>query len=153
VAGGDMRATAGRYAIHPAVALREDGQVINFLRDPDPMPVQYSADLGETWTQTNTPFPGIRGGQKASALKLKSKALLLISMDNKGTVVAKGGTFAALSLDDGKTWAHVRQLDGVRGYMTAVQAPNGVVHVVGTKMSCVSFNEAWLREGSAFPRQ
>jgi formylglycine-generating enzyme required for sulfatase activity len=153
VASGDMRATAGRYAIHPAVAQLDDGRIINFLRDPDPMPVQYSADLGETWTQTNTPFPGIRGGQKASALKLKSKALLLISMDNKGTVVAKGGTFAALSLDDGKTWAHVRQLDGVRGYMTAVQAPNGVVHVVGTKMSCVSFNEAWLREGSAFPRQ
>jgi formylglycine-generating enzyme required for sulfatase activity len=147
VAAGDMRATAGKYAIHPAIALRDDGQVINFLRGPDPMPVQLSKDLGETWTQSDSPFPGIRGGQKAASLKLTSKALLLITMDNKGTVVSKGGTFAALSLDDGRTWAHVRKLDGVQGYMSAAQAPNGVIHVVGTKMSAVSFNEAWLREG------
>jgi formylglycine-generating enzyme required for sulfatase activity len=153
VAAGDMRATAGRYAIHPAVAPLEDGRVINFLRDPDPMPAQFSGDLGETWTQKASPFPGIRGGQKAAALKLKSKALLLISMDNKGTVADKGGTFAALSLDDGQTWAHVRKLDGVRGYMSAAQAPNGVIHVVGTKTTAVSFNEAWLKEGAAFPRK
>ena len=153
VAAGDMRATAGRYAIHPAVAQRDDGQIVNFLRDPDPMPVQLSKDMGETWTQKDSPFPGIRSGQKASALKLQSKALLLVSMDNKGTVVGKGGTFAALSLDDGETWPHVRRLDGVRGYMTAVQAPNGVIHVVGTRMSAVSFNEAWLREGPAFPKK
>jgi formylglycine-generating enzyme required for sulfatase activity len=147
VAGGDMRKTAGRYAIHPAVAQRDDGQIICFLRDPDPMPVQFSKDLGETWTQKNSPFPGIRGGQKAAALKLQSKALVLVSMDNKGTVVEKGATFAALSFDDGETWAHVRQLDGVRGYMSAAQAPNGVIHVAGTKQSVVSFNEAWLKEG------
>ncbi|HKB03542.1 MAG TPA: SUMF1/EgtB/PvdO family nonheme iron enzyme [Gemmataceae bacterium] len=153
VAAGDMRATAGRYAIHPAVAQLDDGRVINFLRDPDPMSVQFSADLGETWTQKASPFPGIRGGQKASALKLQSKALLLISMDNRGTVTDKGGTFAALSLDDGQTWAHVRKLDGVRGYMSAAQAPNGVIHVVGTKMTAVSFNEAWLKEGTGFPRK
>ena len=151
VAAGDMRATAGRYAIHPAVALRDDGQVINFLRDPDPMPVQLSKDFGETWTQKASPFPGIKGGQKAAALKLRSKALLLVSMDNKGTLVGKGGTFAALSLDDGDTWAHVRKLDGVQGYMAATQGPNGVIHVVGTKMSAVSFNEAWLKEGPPFP--
>jgi hypothetical protein len=151
VGAGDMRATAGRYAIHPAIALRDDGQVINFLRDPDPMPVQFSKDFGETWTQRATPFPGIKGGQKATALKLASKALLLVSMDNKGTVAGKTGTFAALSLDDGETWAHVRKLDGVQGYMSAAQAPNGVIHVVGTRMSAVSFNEAWLKEGAALP--
>jgi formylglycine-generating enzyme len=115
------------------------------------MPVQFSKDFGETWTQKAGPFPGIRGGQKASALKLRSKALLLISVDNKGVIAPKGGTFAALSLDDGETWAHVRPLDGVRGYMAATQAPNGVIHVVGTKMSAVSFNEAWLKEGRPFP--
>jgi len=60
------------------------------------MPMQFSNDLGESWTQENSPFPGIRGGQKAAALKLQSKALLLISMDNKGTVVGKGETFAAV---------------------------------------------------------
>jgi len=67
--------------------------------------------------------------------------------------VSKGGTFAALSLDDGQTWDHVRALDGVRGYMSAAQAPNGVIHVVGTKQSAVSFNETWLKEGAAFPKK
>ena len=33
------------------------------------MPVQLSKDLGETWTQKNSPFPGIRGGQKAKSLR------------------------------------------------------------------------------------
>jgi hypothetical protein len=35
--------------------------------------------------------------------------------------------------------------------MAAAQASNGVIHVVGTKMSAVSLNEAWLKEGPAFP--
>jgi hypothetical protein len=153
VAAGDMRATAGKYAIHPAVAQRDDGQIINFLRGPDPMPVQFSKDLGETWTQKDSPFPGIRSGQKAAALKLQSKALLLVSMDNKGTVTGVGDTFAALSFDDGETWAHVRKLEGVRGYMSAAQASNGVIHVVGTKQSAVSFNEAWLKEGTGLPKK
>ena len=78
--------------------------------------------------------------------------LLLVSMDNKGVVAGKAGTFAALSFDDGETWAHVRKLDGVQGYMSSAQAPNGVIYVVGTKMSVVSFNEAWLKEGKAFPK-
>jgi formylglycine-generating enzyme len=145
---GDMRKAAGdKYVIHPAVAQRSDGQVINFLRGPDPMPVQLSKDLGDTWTHKDSPFPGIKSGQKAAALKLQSGALLLVSMDNKGTVVERNATFAALSLDDGETWAHVRQLDGVRGYMSAAQAPNGVIYVVGTKQSAVAINEAWLKEG------
>jgi formylglycine-generating enzyme len=152
VASGDMRKTAGKYAIHPAVAQLDDGQVINFLRGPEPKPVQFSKDLGETWTQQDSPFPAIKGGQKAAAIKLQSKALLLISMDNPGKVVSKGGTFAALSLDDGKTWSHVRKLDGVQGYMSAAQAPNGVIYVVGTKMTAVAFNETWLKEGTAYPK-
>jgi sulfatase modifying factor 1 len=145
---GDMKkAAGGKYVIHPAVAQRSDGQVVNFLRGPDPMPVQLSKDLGDTWTHKDSLFPGIKSGQKAAALKLQSGALLLVSMDNKGTVVDRNATFAALSLDDGETWAHVRQLDGVRGYMSAAQAPNGVIYVVGTKQSAVAINEAWLRAG------
>ncbi|HEX3148412.1 MAG TPA: SUMF1/EgtB/PvdO family nonheme iron enzyme [Gemmataceae bacterium] len=151
VGAGDMRATAKQYAIHPAIAPCADGRIINFLRGPNPMPVQFSNDLGTSWTQKDSPFPGIGGGQKATALRLASGALLLVNMDNKGVVAGKTGTFAALSFDDGATWAHVRKLDGVQGYMSSAQAPNGVIHVVGTKMSAVAFNEAWLKEGKAFP--
>ena len=86
------------------------------------------------------------GGDAARA-EIDCGQLLLVSMDNKGTVVDRNATFAALSLDDGETWAHVRQLDGVRGYMSAAQAPNGVIYVVGTKQSAVAINEAWLKKG------
>lgn len=150
-AAGDMRKTAGKYAIHPAIAPTADHRIVNFLRGPDPMPLQSSSDLGETWTQENTPFPGIKSGQKAVALRLAEKSLLLISIDNTKKVVDGGGTFAALSFDDGKTWPHVRKLEGVTGYMAAAQAPNGTIYVAGSRMSAIAFNEAWLKQGPAFP--
>ncbi len=146
VAGGDLRKAAGAYAIHPAVAPRADGSIVAFLRGPDPMPMFASRDLGETWEAETTPFPGIRVGQKAAALRLSSGALLLVSLDSKKKVV-DGGTFAALSLDDGKTWPHVRKVEGVTGYLSAAQARNGIIYVVGSRMGAAAFNEAWVKEG------
>ena len=151
VAAGDMRKTAGKYAIHPAIAPTADGGIVNFLRGPSPMPVQFSKDDGETWTQKDTPFPGISSGQKAVALRLQSGNLLLISIDNSKKVVEGGGTFAALSMDDGATWPHVRKLDGVTGYMAAAQADDGRIYAVGSRMSAAAFVEEWLKEGKAFP--
>jgi formylglycine-generating enzyme required for sulfatase activity len=146
VARGDLRASAGQYAIHPAIAPLGDGSLIAFLRGPNPMPAFVSRDRGDSWESRRTPFPGISGGQKATALRLASGALLLCSPDGKKQLTG-GNTFAALSLDDGKTWAHVRPLEGVGGYMASAQAPDGVIYVFGTKMGCVAFNEAWLKEG------
>lgn len=152
VAAGDMRASGGgKYAIHPAIAPTANGGIVNFLRGPDPMPVQFSTDVGATWKQENTPFPGIRSGQKAVALKLNSGNLLLISVDNPKKVVG-GGTFAALSADDGKTWKHVRKLEGVEGYMAGAQTPDGDIFIIGSRMGSVKFNEEWLKEGEAFPK-
>src|SRR4029077_20824480 len=89
-----------------------------------------SKDDGETWEPVPTPFPGISVGQKAAALKLASGALLLVSFDNKKQLVG-GGTFAALSFDDGKTWPHIRKVDGPTGYMSLAQAANGVIYHLG----------------------
>jgi hypothetical protein len=116
------------------------------MRGPDPMPMLVSKDLGETWEMEETPFPGISVGQKAAALRLSSGAILLISFDGKKKMFG-GGTFAALSPDEGKTWPHVRKLDGVTGYLSATQAPNGVIYAFGSKMGCVAFNESWVKEG------
>jgi len=147
VAAGDMRKSyGGKYVIHPAIVPRADGSTVSFLRGPDPMPMLVSTDLGATWTTEETPFSGIGVGQKAAAVRLASGAILLVSIDLKKKTVG-GGTFAALSVDDGKTWPHVRKVEGVTGYMSATQGSNGVIHVFGTKMSCVSFNEAWIKEG------
>jgi hypothetical protein len=40
-------------------------------------------------------------------------------------------------------------LPGVGGYLSADQAPNGIIYVFGSRLSCVAFNEAWLEEGGA----
>jgi Neuraminidase (sialidase) len=147
VAKGDMRKTVGKYAIHPAVVPTADGAILSFLRGPHPIPVLTSKDWGDTWEAKTTPFPGIGTGQKIAAMRLASGAILMCSQDNKKTVVDGGGTYAALSLDDGKTWPHVRKVEGVGGYMSVAQAPNGVIYLFGTRMGCAAFNETWLREG------
>ncbi len=145
---GDLRTAAGRYAIHPAVAPLSDGGIVAFLRGPKPMPAFISKDRGDSWQARPTPFPGIGGGQKAAALRLASGSLLLCSIDSSKKLVG-GGTFAALSLDDGKTWAHVRKVEGVGGYLSVAQAPNGIIYLFGTRMGCVALNEAWVKKGPA----
>jgi hypothetical protein len=148
VARGDLRKSAGKGVIHPAIAPLKDGTIIAFLRGPDPMPMGVSKDLGDTWEIKPTPFPGISGGQKATTLRLSSGALLLCSIKGKKP---DGQTFAALSPDDGKTWPHVRQVDGVGGYMALAETPGGVIYLFGSRMGCAAFNEAWLKEGKPLP--
>jgi formylglycine-generating enzyme required for sulfatase activity len=145
VAAGDMRKSiSGKYVIHPTIFQRDDGALLSFLRGPDPMPVEITKDLGATWEVEGTSFPGIAGGQKAAVLKLQGGAVILCSIDRTRRLVG-GGTFAALSLDDGKTWPHVKKIDGPGGYMSIAQGQNGVIYLIGTQMSCAAFNEAWVR--------
>ncbi len=147
VGKGDMRkAYDGKYVIHPAIVPTSDGAVLSFLRGPHPMPVLTSRDWGDTWQAKTTPLPGIGVGQKIAAMRLASGAILLCSPDTKKAFI-DGGTYAALSDDDGKTWSHIRKVEGVGGYMSVAQAPNGVIHLFGSRMGCAAFNEAWLREG------
>jgi len=148
LAGGDLRdAVGGKYAIHPALAPAEDGALVAFLRGPDPMPRLVSGDGGETWQLHDTPFAGIGVGQKAAGLRLQSGELLLCANDaRKPPLTGDRGTLVALSSDDGRTWSHIVALPGVRGYLSAAQAPSGVIYVFGTQMSCAAFNVAWVKE-------
>jgi sulfatase modifying factor 1 len=144
--GGDMRkACGGKYVIHPAIFERKDGALAAFLRGPHPMPLVVSKDKGMSWEMETTAFPGISVGQKATALRLASGALLLCSFDNRRELVG-GGTFAILSDDDGKTWLPARKVEGVGGYMQAAQGPDGVIYLFGSRLGVAAFNEAWLRE-------
>jgi formylglycine-generating enzyme len=148
VGKGDLRKAAGEYAIHPAVVERADSAYLAFLRGPHPMPAFVSRDQGDSWQPLPTPFPGIKGGQKAVALRLASGALLFASFDNKKQLVG-GGTFVALSFDDGKTWPHVRKVEGPTGYLSLAQAPGGVIYLFGpsgSNLHCAAFNEAWVSE-------
>jgi len=158
VGKGDLIKAAGKYAIHPAAVQMDDGNILVFLRGPNPMPSLVSKDMGDSWEPRATPFPGISVGQKAAALKLQSGALLLVSYDNQwsmkdGKVSMRGGSaFAALSLDDGKTWPHARKIENVGGYMSLAQAPNGVIYHYGWRMEAAAYNEAWLKEGKPLPQ-
>jgi sulfatase modifying factor 1 len=150
VGTGDMRkAVGGKYAIHPCIFEKADGGIATFLRGPHPMPMLTTYDDGVTYAAADTPFPGIRSGQKSPALKLASGAVLLCTFDTK--MQMGGGTIAALSLDDGKTWPHVRKVEGPGGYMSLCQTPNGVIYLIGSQSTAAAFNEAWLKEGGPFP--
>jgi hypothetical protein len=110
--------------------------------------VSVSTDLGRTWRVRKTPFGGISVGQRAAALKLAGGSLLLCAPDtHKPPHSGRRGTFAAVSDDGGKTWPHIRSVPDVGGYLSAAQAPDGVIHLFGTRMTCVAFNEAWVRQG------
>jgi formylglycine-generating enzyme len=134
-----------------------------------------STDQGETWTYSATPFPGISGGQRAVMRRLLEDCLMLISFtpgsefkDKNGKTFEGKGLFAALSFDGGKTWPKQRLLtdgknrvlDGKahtgefkmmannaehRGYMTAVQTPDGIIHLISSGIH-YRFNFAWLNE-------
>jgi len=147
--GKSWRLTKGLIeGIHAATAQLDDATVLAFGRGPNPMPVSASADMGESWEARPTPFGGISVGQRTAALKLASGALLLCGPDTrKPPLTGKRGTFAALSYDGGKTWAHIRPVPGVGGYLSVAQAPNGVIYLFGTRMTCVAFNESWIKEG------
>jgi formylglycine-generating enzyme len=150
VAKGDVReAVGGKYAIHPAIAPRSDGAILCFLRGPDPMPLLVSGNRGDSWEVGATPFPGISVGSKAAALRLASGGLVLLTLDR--TKRLGGSTIIALSLDDGRTWPHVRNVPMVLGgYTSLAQADDGLIYLIGSQMKCAACNEAWLREGQAW---
>jgi hypothetical protein len=54
-----------------------------------------------------------------------------------------------MSLDDGKSWSHVRKVDGVGGYMSLAQAPNGIIYLTGSRLGFAACNEAWIKEGKS----
>ncbi len=112
------------------------------------MPMTRSTDGGKTWELRKTELPGIYVGQRASVLRLASGHLLLVIPTGAGAI-GQRGALAALSLDGGESWAHVRAVEDVRGYTSLTQAPNGIIYVGSSQMHCAAFNEAWLREGKS----
>ena len=91
----------------------------------------------------------------------------MLITDASGAQRPVTGLFAALSLDEGETWPHVRlvsddgpgteveTMDGQpftmgflsaepRGYMSVCRAANGLVHLISSRVHYV-FNYAWLK--------
>jgi hypothetical protein len=114
--------------IHAQVVELNDGRLMAFGRGDTiagRMPRSVSADLGQTWTYSASPFPPIGGGQRLVLKRLREGPLLLVSFtsgnrrapeangltftDQEGKAFVGHGMFAALSFDDGETWS-VRKL-------------------------------------------
>jgi hypothetical protein len=83
-----------------------------------------------------TPFRPLGSGQKPSVIRLASGRLFFVAglFDKKELGPDGAGAFVALSADDGETWK-TRQLPNIvtAGYVTATQAPYGVIHMVTSK--------------------
>ena len=140
------------------------------------MPKSISRDGGKTWEISKTPFPALGANQRPTVIRLESGRLFMAgdwqSYDGNQpeAVRAAGlrGAYVALSVDtglsddEGETW-RIKTLPGVEphekkgyptiGYSVAVQAQNGLIHLV-TSMNPQNLhfemNEAWILSDAEF---
>jgi len=169
--------------IHAGVVQLKDGSLMAFGRGDNidgRMPMSLSKDLGKNWTYSASAFPPLGGGQRLILKRLHQGPILFVSFTDrkKGLMIRQSdgmerqvfGMFAALSLDEGKTWpvkrlltdgGPAREVDGggntgkfvmdsthaePRGYLASTQTPDGLIHLISSKQYYV-FNIAWLRQG------
>ena len=181
--------TTGRgtiAGIHAGIVELSDGRLMALGRRNNIngfMPRSISTDNGKTWTYSASRFPPISGGQRLVLKRLREGPLLMVSFtaedhdhprsrglefaDGKGGHFTGYGMYAALSMDDGKTWPIRRLLtpgsgkyDGgawtgtftatadqaePAGYLACTQTPDGTIHLLSSRLH-YRFNVAWLNE-------
>ncbi|HYG25169.1 MAG TPA: hypothetical protein VEH04_20565 [Verrucomicrobiae bacterium] len=130
-------------------------------------PQSLSTNWGATWSSnTPSPFPPLGTAQRPSLIRLASGNLLFASdsymhklnIPPPAEWMHGNRCFVALSTNNGVSWhvktlpvqipAHHRTNYPSLGYVTARQAPNGVIHLLTTVTLPplhYEFNEAWIR--------
>ena len=128
-------------------------------------PMNTSSNWGASWSSAKpSPFPPLGGNQRPCLIRLANGHLCYVgdSYIRKSGKSPDGwtlgqGCFVAISTNNGATW-HFKKLPaalpheadrnfGTLGYVTARQAPNGVIHLLTTMTQpCLhyEFNEAWI---------
>lgn len=129
-------------------------------------PENRSTNWGVTWSASvASPFPPLGSAQRPSLIKLADGNLFFVSdaylqkahRDPPPGWKYGKGPFVAISTNQGASW-HIKPLPvhlpnfeyrtfGTVGYVTARQAPNGVIHVLTTvTQPCLDYemNEAWV---------
>jgi len=168
--GLNWRDTGGRSAgRHTVFVPLKDGAILGLggknSSEDGYMPQALSRDGGKTWARSASVFPALANNQRPSLLRLQSGRLFFAGdyQDIRGhrpAGVTQRGSYVALSEDEGQTWRlkklvgtqpheKTRSLGGADtlGYSAAVQAPNGLIHLITTmNQPCLHFemNEAWI---------
>jgi predicted neuraminidase len=124
----------GLGPIQPAIARKEDGTLVAFMRDSGPMPKQVmratSEDNGETWSVARDID---RKGSSASVQVrvLESGEWVLIHND---VIDGRHQLALSVSADEGETWSHKHYLvkeardAGGFSYPSIIQTGDGLVH-------------------------
>jgi len=129
-------------------------------------PESRSTNWGTSWSQSiASPFPPLGSAQRPSMIRLADGNLFFTSdaylqkADQPPPADWKfgNGCFVAISTNNGASWRikplpvqlpnHQYRKNGTLGYVTARQAPNGVIHLLTTQTQpCLHYelNEAWI---------
>lgn len=157
-------AIVGLAPIQPALARRQNGDILAYCRDsggaPGRIQLSISKDDGETWSvthDTDIPNPG-------------SSVALITTDDHKWVMVfndteqGRHQLAVALSEDEGKTWPWKRYLDkssapdGSFSYPTVIQTNDGNLHATyshviknspgsnGAAIKHTAFSIDWIKE-------
>ncbi|UCG49678.1 MAG: SUMF1/EgtB/PvdO family nonheme iron enzyme [Phycisphaerales bacterium] len=173
--GGDIP------GIHAGVTQLADGRLFAMTRGPSingKLPICISEDGGKTFNECiASPFHSVGGGRRLALMRLRQGYLFLCSTtheqgpgmlitDSSGQRREIRGMYAALSMDNGKTWPYRRLIthdgsattiectDGAaialssrsaeyRGYIAACQSLDGLIHVISSR-NHYAFNLKWL---------
>ncbi len=144
--------TAGR---HTTLAIAKNGDLLGFggkySEIDGHMPLAISSNGGKSWRVVPTPFDELMSGERPSVIRLADGRLFFVADYNPHHLkhIHKDGAFVALSSNDGKTWIEKRLPSNILtvGYVTATQAPNGLIHIVTSKNPVnyeIVLNEAWV---------
>jgi hypothetical protein len=129
-------------------------------------PENVSTNWGESWSVSSaSSFPPLSSAQRPSLIRLADGNLFFVSdayLNKVNRPPPEGwkfgnSCFVAISTNKGASWRvkplpvqlpnHERGVVGTLGYVTARQAPNGVIHILTTETQpCLHYelNEAWV---------
>jgi len=141
--------SSGLGNIQPSLARVSNDRLLAVMRNTEGnwLWVMASDDGGRTWcTPIDSGLPN--PGSPAMLLALADGKLVLIFNDSRSQ---RRPLSIALSTDDGQTWPYRRILadgDGKYSYPAAVEAADGVIHILFTAsrqtIQHVALNTAWI---------
>jgi predicted neuraminidase len=157
----------GFGGIQPSVVRRNDGTLVAYLRDNGPAPkralMSVSTDNGESWTAARD-TDILNPGSSVEAVRLRNGHWIVVHNDLEQ---GRYSLVAAISEDEGATWAFRRHLEGRPGaegpnqyhYPSVIQARDGAIHVTysyftgaGKSIKHARFSEEWVRAGDGAGR-